>query len=141
MHPKEHHLITKNIQPTAMRLMVLEYMLQHQSAVSLAGLQETFPRADRSSIYRTLKTFEEHGLIHAIDDGSGAVKYALCDEACTAEAHEDSHVHFHCTQCGATFCLPGRPIPDVSVPDGYQVQETNLVVKGVCRECSSKITN
>jgi Fur family ferric uptake transcriptional regulator len=137
MHPSEHNLTAKSIKPTAMRLMVLEHLLQHQSAVSLADLEACFPRADRSSIYRTLKTFEEHGLIHAIDDGSGAVKYALCDEACTQEAHEDSHVHFHCTRCGATFCLPGRPIPYVRVPEGYQVQEKNLVVKGICRECSS----
>ena len=43
-------------------------------------LEKAFPRADRITIYRTLKTFEEKGIVHGIEEGTTEVKYALCQE-------------------------------------------------------------
>ena len=75
----------KEIRPTAMRLLVLDYLRQQKAAVSLNNLESFFHRSDRITLYRTLKTFEVKGLVHHIDDGSGSVKYALCPEDCTME--------------------------------------------------------
>jgi len=48
---------------------------------------------DRSSIFRTLKTFEENKVIHSIEDGSGMTKYAVCAEGCNCDP-KDLHLSF-----------------------------------------------
>ncbi|MDX5483056.1 MAG: transcriptional repressor, partial [Hymenobacteraceae bacterium] len=73
----ENLLQEKQVKPTAMRLLVLEFLSKQQAAVSLNDLEAAFHRADRSTLYRTLKTFEEKGVVHSIADGTGSVKYAL----------------------------------------------------------------
>ena len=125
----------KGIRPTTMRLLVLDYLLQQSAAVSLSDLETYFYRADRVTLYRSLKTFEEKGLVHHIDDGSGAVKYAICPEECSPQEHHDLHVHFFCNQCRETFCLPKSRIPDIPLPDNFKTEEVNLMVKGTCGRC------
>jgi len=130
------NLQQKQIRPTAMRLLVLDYLLNQTSAVSLNNLESYFMHSDRITLYRTLKTFEEKGLVHRIDDGSGSVKYALCPEDCSTQEHHDLHVHFYCHKCGETFCLPKSHIPEIALPDKFKTEEVNLVVKGTCGSCS-----
>ncbi|HXI01168.1 MAG TPA: hypothetical protein VNI52_12950 [Sphingobacteriaceae bacterium] len=91
----EEKLLEKKINPTAMRLLVLDFMLQQKGALSLTDIEKGLAPADRITIYRSLKSFEEHGLVHSIDDGTGAPKYALCVDDCDTVAHHDLHVHFH----------------------------------------------
>lgn len=128
-------LTAKNISPTAMRILVLEYLQKQNTAVSLQDLERDFLHSDRTTLYRTLKTFEEKGLIHSINDGTEATKYALCAEACKAGDHYDLHLHFYCYSCKQTYCLPKHSIPQVTVPDGFELKELNLVAKGVCDRC------
>jgi len=130
-------LIGKDIRPTAMRLLVLDYLLNQTSAISLNNLETYFMRSDRITLYRTLKTFEEKGLVHHIDDGSGSVKYALCPEDCSTEEHRDLHVHFFCNECQETFCLPKSSIPEINLPEKFKTQEVNLIAKGTCAKCST----
>jgi len=79
----EQKLVSKKINPTAMRILVLEVLLQQSSALSLSDIEKNLETADRITIYRTLKTFEQNGLIHSIEDGTGTPKYALCMEDCS----------------------------------------------------------
>jgi len=132
----EQKLILKKINPTAMRLLVLDLLLKQTSAISLTDIEKGLEPSDRTTIYRTLKTFEEKGLTHVIDDGTGTPKYALCAEECGDHEHHDLHVHFYCTSCKETFCLPNSKIPDVILPGGFISTEMNLVVKGVCDKCA-----
>lgn len=137
----ESILAAKKINPTAMRLLVLNYLLEQSSAVSLQHLEAHFHRADRVTLYRTLKTFEEGGLVHTIKDGSGAAKYALCTDACSSGAHRDLHLHFYCTRCGDTYCLPKTRIPEVSLPNHFVAEELHLTAMGVCDRCSTQQCN
>lgn len=135
-HPLEDTLIAKQIAPTAMRLLVLDVLQQHPAALSLADVEVLLKHADRITVHRTLKTFADKGLVHRIEDGSGAVKYALCEPTCTPTQHHDLHVHFFCTQCRETSCLPTVAVPVIALPGAYQVQETSLVMKGLCDRCA-----
>ena len=134
MKESESKLENRNIKPTAMRELVLSVLSEQTAAISLADLEQTFEKADKVTLYRTLKTFEENKLIHSIDDGTGSVKYALCQETC--ECHpEDLHVHFLCTVCGQTYCLSDIPVPQINLPANFQLESVNMVVKGVCASC------
>jgi Fur family ferric uptake transcriptional regulator len=132
----EEKLAEKKINPTAMRILVLGLLLKQHAAISLSDIEKGLEPADRTTIYRTLKTFADKGLIHTIDDGTGTPKYALCQEECSGTDHHDLHVHFFCNTCRETFCLPNSKIPDVSLPDRFTSTEMNLVVKGICGKCA-----
>lgn len=130
----EEKLENKDIKPTAMRLLVLRKMVEATAAISLKDLEDKFERADKATLYRTLKTFEEKKLIHSIEDGSGSLKYALCEEGCECEP-EDQHVHFHCTTCGETYCLTKSKIPKTQIPSGFLAASASMVYKGTCANC------
>ena len=132
----EATLTEKGISPTAMRILVLEFLLKQTTAISLLDLEKAFTHSDRTTLYRTLKTFEEKGLVHEIKDGTETTKYALCAEACRTGSHYDLHLHFYCYSCKQTFCLPKYQVPDVSVPKSFQLKELNLIAKGICGSCS-----
>lgn len=135
----ENKLKGKDINPTAMRLLVLEFLTKQNAAISLNDLEKGMAPSDRITLYRTLKTFEEKGLVHSIEDGTGATKYALCEEDCDGENHHDLHVHFYCNTCKETFCLPNTQIPDISLPLNFLRQEMNLIIKGICDQCNPSI--
>lgn len=124
----------RNIKPTAMRELVLKVLSEQDKAISLAELEQKFDNADKTTLYRTLKTFEENKLIHSIDDGTGAVKYALCKETCQCHP-EDLHVHFLCTKCQQTYCLTDISIPSIALPVNFKLETINMVVKGICSNC------
>ena len=135
MKNEENILQQRNIKPTAMRLLVVEKLLKQQYAISHKELAEQFENADNVTLFRTLKTFLEHKLIHTIDDGTGVVKYALCQSGCNCKPSEQ-HTHFHCSQCQRTFCLTYTEIPNINIPQKFKLEGANLVLKGKCDRCS-----
>lgn len=133
----EQKLLKHKIKPTAMRLLVLDYLSNLSAAISLSALYEEFHRSDRITLYRTLKAFEDKGLVHSIDDGTGAPKYALCEVNCDTTEHNDSHIHFHCDNCKQTYCLQKFNIPEFELPANFIQQEVKLVVSGICNQCAA----
>jgi len=133
----ESTLQNKGIRPTAMRMLIYKFMAEKNSAQGLSDLELAFTKADRTTVYRTLKTFEEKGVVHQIDDGTGVLKYALCEPGCRCDIERDLHLHFHCNSCDKTICLTEHKIPHINLPDGFIAEDANLVVKGICDSCST----
>ena len=130
----DRKLESRKIKPTAMRQLVLSVLTDRTTAISLPDLEKKFEKVDRTTLYRTLKTFEENKLIHSIDDGSGAVKYALCLDKCECQP-DDLHVHFSCIECNHIYCLNDLSIPSINLPHGFQLDSVNMVMKGRCPNC------
>ena len=120
---------------TACREEVLDLFLERQFALSHADIETGTTGFDRVTVYRTLKTFLDKGLIHKVLDDTGLPKYALCREACTHAGHRHEHVHFKCVRCGQTNCLENVQIPNVALPPGYYAEEASLLMQGVCNVC------
>ena len=134
-HQTEQHLIAHGIRPTAVRIIVWEKAASLTEPFTLADMERWLCHSDRSSIFRALRLFAEHSLLHIIDDGSGQQKYCVC--RCDTP-HHVNHLHFTCTQCGKTTCLTGYTIPPVTLPHGYLMQEAEYIIKGVCPLCSAE---
>lgn len=134
----EKTLENKKVRPTAMRILIYKYMAEKGIAVALTDIENAFAKADRTTLYRTLKTFEEKGIVHQIDDGTNISKYALCEPGCNCELEQDLHLHFHCDNCDETVCLTEHKIPHINLPDGYIAEDANLVLKGICEKCSGQ---
>lgn len=123
------------LRATPSRSDILTMFIQQPHALSHADIEkEVSPRYDRVTVYRTLKTFLDKGIIHKVLDDSGSPKYALCSATCLEE-HHHNHVHFKCSRCGQTNCLETIEIPVVSLPDGYRASEVNLLIRGICKIC------
>lgn len=138
MNEIEKLFASKNVRVTAMRLLIYKYLAKKEVAVTLSDIENAFVKADRTTLYRTIKTFEEKVIVHQIDDGTGVVKYALCEQGCNCEIETDLHLHFHCNNCNETTCLTDHKIPQIKVPDGFISENVNLVVKGICDKCSGQ---
>ncbi|MGJ8593782.1 MAG: Fur family transcriptional regulator [Aquaticitalea sp.] len=136
MHEIEKLFASKELRITAMRLLIYKFLVQRETAVTLSDIENAFTKADRTTLYRTIKTFEEKAIVHQIDDGTGITKYALCEKGCNCEIETDLHLHFHCNICNETVCLTEHKIPHISIPEGYVAEDVNLVVKGICEKCS-----
>ena len=134
-----HKLHLRGIKPTAMRLLILRAMLDTNRALSQHDLEETLQTVDKSTIFRTVMLFMEHHLVHAVDDGSGALKYAVCSDDCTCSV-SDQHVHFYCEGCHRAFCFRQQAVPVVEAPEGFVLHGVNYVLKGLCPACAAKKT-
>ena len=124
------------LRATPNRQAILHLFLQKEYALSQGDIESEIDGSlDRVTVYRTLKTFLDRGLIHKVLDDQGSLKYALCNEPCTARGHHHDHVHFKCTQCGQTNCLDVE-VPQVKLPKGYKMKEVNLLIQGICEQCA-----
>jgi Fur family ferric uptake transcriptional regulator len=132
-------ILEKNkVKSTAMRLLILRYLSDEKKAVSLTDIENCFDQSERTTLYRTLKTFVRNNIAHQIDDGTGITKYAICAKNCCCSIDADLHVHFHCRVCDETTCLPDNKIPTLNIQKTFVLEKINLVVKGICNKCNSK---
>lgn len=129
----------RDIRPTVIRLLVLKALIGSQAIVSLSDLEIELDTVDRSTIFRTLTLFQQYHLTHTMDDGSGALKYALCDEERECPP-EQQYVRFYCTVCERTFYLRHTPIPPISIPKNFTVESVQYSMHGVCSKCAQKNT-
>lgn len=120
---------------TSCRYDVLEYFLNSNFALTPKDLEEYLPKYDRVTLYRTLNTFIEKGLIHKIPNDTGIARYALSD---THTKKEEEHIHFKCEECGRTECLTDYNIPSIKVPGGYKIFSVNMIVTGMCNTCTKQ---
>jgi Fur family ferric uptake transcriptional regulator len=128
---KQHHLSN-----TDSRRAILEIFLQADNALAHNDIEKiTGERFDRVTVYRTLQTFIDKGIVHTIPMADNATRYALCRENCSEGHHHDDHVHFICEVCGKTTCLDETLIPSVKLPKGYSSTVINMIVNGVCPDC------
>ncbi len=134
----EKLLKAHQLRKTETRLDVLELFLHKKTALAQRDIEEELGEVDRITLYRTLRSFENKGLIHRAIDGSEKLRFALCKHECNPdEGHFDEHAHFHCYECKQTMCLDQIHTPAVKVPTGYKIQSTHLVLKGICENCST----
>ena len=131
----EEQLIEHGVKPTAVRILVWEQAARQQETFTLSDMEGWMPHMDRSSIFRALRLFTEHQLLHEIDDGTGQQKYCVC--RCTNSRHLN-HIHFTCLKCGQTHCLDDYQIPVVALPPGFVMEEAEYVIKGVCWQCNDR---
>lgn len=121
---------------TGSRICTLQVFLANDFALSQPDLEKDLGEEfDRVTIYRTLTSFLEKGLIHKVPDDAGATKYALCSAHCSKHEHKDEHIHFKCVSCANTHCLDELPFPHFKAPQGYTFLDTHILIQGVCRSC------
>ena len=128
----------KHLNITDSRKKILSLFLNHKDALAHADIEKNAgEKFDRVTVYRTLQTFVEKGIVHTIPTADNAILYALCKD-CDEEHHHDDHVHFVCQDCNTTICLDDVVSPKIKLPDGYMPENVQVVINGVCKNCTAK---
>lgn len=126
----------KHLSVTDSRKRILTLFMQQHDALAHGDIEKRAgEKFDRVTIYRTLQTFVEKGIVHTIPTADNSVRYALCRD-CGEHHHHDDHVHFICTVCNTTICLDDVVSPEIRLPEGFQAQNVQVVIHGICRNCT-----
>jgi Fur family transcriptional regulator, ferric uptake regulator len=126
-----------NLKVTPIRQQVLALFSSASHALGNQEIESNIEDVDRITLYRTLKSFEEKGVIHKINDLAGQTKYAMCAQVCIEHQHHNhkSHVHFQCDVCENTYCVEHVQIPSINLPKNFKVTGQNITMTGVCDKC------
>jgi Fur family ferric uptake transcriptional regulator len=125
----------KHLSVTDSRKKILSLFLENKDALAHGDIEnKAGEKFDRVTVYRTLQTFVEKGIIHTIPSADNSIRYALCKD-CEEGHHHDDHVHFVCTNCERTICLDDVVSPRIDLPEGYIADKVQVVINGVCNDC------
>ena len=96
-----------------------------------AAVQRAVPDVHLSTIYRSLDSLEELGLVDHVHFGHGRAIYHLADEP---------HQHLLCDVCGAVVEVPDDVFAEltstVQRAYGFTIRPHHFAVIGRCRACS-----
>ena len=122
---------------TDSRKKILQLFLDEKGALAHGDIEKKAgEKFDRVTVYRTLQTFVDRGIIHTIPTADNSIRYALCKDDCGVGHHHDHHIHFVCTNCEQTYCLDDIVTPGINLPKGYSAEHVEVVVEGICRNCN-----
>ncbi|GLB49125.1 Fur family transcriptional regulator [Neptunitalea lumnitzerae] len=115
---------------------VLKLMELSKHTLTVDEICELVPlKVNKTTVYRMLERFVAAGKVHFITDIDGKAHYALCN-SCKEHHTLHNHIHFQCTECNHVECLPTKV--EIPVLPGYQMDETQFLIVGVCKECNGK---
>ncbi len=120
-----------NIRLSNRRLKVLECLcnkLDHPTADQIfVNLHKEVPSLSKTTIYNTLHTLVEIGLVRTLNIEANKTRYDIITE---------DHGHFGCQTCGRIFNvnieLESLAKGELS---GFNIWERNLYFKGICQKC------
>jgi Fe2+ or Zn2+ uptake regulation protein len=113
---------------TPQRRAVLRFLdgnLDHPSAGQIfAAVTADFPITSRATVYNTLSLLEEVGLVRAVRDAEGDVRY---------DPNTEPHHHLHCSCCGRIEDIPLDAV-EIRVQGRPAVGRVKL--EGHCSRCA-----
>ena len=130
-------LSEKGISRTNFRTNLVNYFYSSKKSLSVDDILKYFNNSiNKVTVYRSLVSFENNGLIHKVPDANNHIRYSLCRrEECSSSSHNHNHGHFICYTCNQTFCLDGVKYPEIITMKGFHVKEFKLTAEGYCKEC------
>jgi len=119
------------IAPSMQRIKILEYLKNYKTHPTAdmiyQALEDEIPTLSKTTVYNTLKTFTEKGILVALSLFENEVRY---------EYNTDPHIHFKCMKCNKIYDIDktfDRYIENMI--EGHKVAEHHVYLKGVCKKC------
>ncbi|MCU1675769.1 MAG: fur [Frankiales bacterium] len=114
-------------------LNVLEAAVGHLSADQIAAaVQVAQPAVHRATVYRTLDSLVEAGVVSHTHLGHGAAVYHLVDRA---------HIHGQCQKCGAIIDVDSDLLAPVAAEllraHGFVLDPDHGALLGTCSNCAA----
>lgn len=126
---------TKNLSRTPCRVDILRTLMESGSALSETEIRNKLSHSfDRTTIYRTLRSFLVQDVIHSISLEGGEVRYAISQPK--QKSSGTFHVHFFCDGCNNVYCLPNPEFNPPVLPAGFSASGYDLIINGKCKVCN-----
>jgi len=97
------------------------------------GVRERVPTISLDTVYRTLWTLLDLGLISTLGIPRGSVRF---------DGNTAPHHHFVCTRCGRASDFYSADFDQLRMPEEVQAlgvpHKTQVEVRGICLPCSGK---
>lgn len=122
-------LIEKNVKPSYIRLRVLEFLDKNRIHPTVDEifdkLSDEIPTLSKTSIYNTVKLFEENDIVLGITIDDKQVRY---------DFDTGTHGHLQCDVCGSIFDVnESEDVPEYI--NGFKIRKKNVYYSGVCKKC------
>lgn len=121
----------KGVSLSHQRLKVLEYLSTHECHPTVEqiyqSLHQEIPTLSKSTVYNTLKTLMEIGVVKELMIENNEARYDIIT---------DFHGHFKCEQCGKIYNFNIQI--DEMAYNGLQeffITQKDVYFKGVCPDC------
>lgn len=89
------------------------------------------PSLDLSTVYRTLKTFIDLGIVVTAETLDGETRYEIC--------HGEPHHHLVCRRCGTEIEFSGDLLTELAerldTAFGFALETDHLQLHGTCAKC------
>lgn len=122
-----------NLKATKTRSKVLDAIKKNKGAISQNKIQNEL-NLDRVTLYRTLNSFLENGIIHQAHNDGNQIFYAICSSNCNSHRHQHNHAHLVCKQCSTINCQPLETPFSLNLPS-FKVETISITVNGTCADC------
>lgn len=133
----EKILAEHGVKATANRLMIARALADAHRPLTMTELEDMLETIDKSNVFRTLQVFRKAHLVHTLEDTGDGVRYEFCHSHAEGQ-DDDLHVHFYCETCHKTFCFEDISVPAIDIPDGYIVESSSMLLRGICPDCVGK---
>lgn len=121
----------KGLSLSHQRLKVLEYLSSHNNHPTVEeiyqSLQKEIPTLSKATVYNTLKTLVEIGVVKELQIENNEARYDIIT---------DFHGHFKCQQCGKIYNF------DIDINDTafsglnhFMIKQQDVYFKGICPDC------
>ena len=119
---------------THQRLEVFKALLNSQDHPSVEKLYRRLlrklPTISLDTVYRTLTTLEQHGLVTRIQTQESQARF---------EGRIDNHHHVICKKCGKITDFYWELLDVAALPDAIikwgRIERKNITLHGLCQEC------
>jgi Fur family transcriptional regulator, ferric uptake regulator len=139
-HQPDEILKTSGLKVTEQRKIILQFLLDHHGPFTVEEMAQQMHKEnfDLATLYRSMSTFEEVGLVEKRLFGDGLVRWEYRSHGACEHHHHGHHHHLMCQICKNIITL------DICLPqDLFQVVEKydfkdlkhHLEFSGICPQC------
>lgn len=98
-----------------------------------AKVKQLIPSISHATVYKTLHTFVEHGILRELSPHHGTLRVDMGTEP---------HHHLICTGCKKVIDVESDELGPVKflgkLPKGFQVERVAVEIQGLCEQCARR---
>lgn len=128
----------KDLKVTPQRIAIYETLAstdKHPSVETIyQSLEKSFPSLSLATVYKTLNTFKDKGLVQELNVGEDSFRY---------DANCNTHPHFLCYKCEEVYDLPSTKsmcniVEEIEDKTEFSIDCEQMYFFGTCKDCKGK---
>ena len=127
---------THALKVTPKRVLIYEELIRstdHPSPEMLFNrVQAKSPEISLDTVYRTVATFHEIGLVDIVEGFSLTKRF---------DPNQSNHHHARCTQCQLILDFENRQYDQLKIPAAirkdFDIRRVRVTIEGLCKKCQS----